>query len=91
MNAVAQKSLKELTAGLVDVPAGIVVTDVTIDSRAASPGSLFLACRGRSHHGLEFAGRPSRAARESCCTNRRTKRRACRTSARRSSLRPCRS
>jgi UDP-N-acetylmuramoyl-L-alanyl-D-glutamate--2,6-diaminopimelate ligase len=55
MNAVAQKSLKELTAGLVDVPAGIVVTDVTIDSRAASPGSLFLACRGRSHHGLEFA------------------------------------
>jgi UDP-N-acetylmuramoyl-L-alanyl-D-glutamate--2,6-diaminopimelate ligase len=49
------RSLAELTAGLVAVPAGIVVTDVTIDSRAASPGSLFLACRGRSHHGLEFA------------------------------------
>jgi UDP-N-acetylmuramoyl-L-alanyl-D-glutamate--2,6-diaminopimelate ligase len=49
------RSLAELTAGLLDVPAGIVVTDVTIDSRAASPGSLFLACRGRTHHGLEFA------------------------------------
>jgi UDP-N-acetylmuramoyl-L-alanyl-D-glutamate--2,6-diaminopimelate ligase len=58
MAATAHKNtrpLAELTAGLVDVPAGIVVTDVTIDSRAASPGALFLACRGRTHHGLEFA------------------------------------
>ena len=36
------RSLAELTAGLVDVPAGIVVTDVTLDSREASPGALFL-------------------------------------------------
>ena len=53
--AASARSLAELTAGLVDVPASIVVTDVTIDSRAASPGALFLACRGRTHHGLEFA------------------------------------
>jgi UDP-N-acetylmuramoyl-L-alanyl-D-glutamate--2,6-diaminopimelate ligase len=49
------RSLAELTAGLVDVPQGIVVTDVTLDSREASPGALFLACSGQNHHGLEFA------------------------------------
>jgi UDP-N-acetylmuramoyl-L-alanyl-D-glutamate--2,6-diaminopimelate ligase len=31
------------------------VTDVTIDSRAAVPGGLFLALQGRTSHGLEFA------------------------------------
>src|SRR5262245_40700221 len=51
----AARSLAELTAGLVDVPHGIVVTDVTLDSREASPGALFLACSGQKHHGLEFA------------------------------------
>src|SRR5262249_51975639 len=25
-------------------------------SRAAKPGSLFLACRGQKHHGIDFAG-----------------------------------
>ena len=53
--AVAARSLAELTAGMIDAPADIVVTDVTLDSRAASPGALFLACRGRTHHGLKFA------------------------------------
>ena len=32
----------------------IVVSDVTLDSRAVSPGCLFLACRGRTHHGISF-------------------------------------
>ena len=50
------RSLAQLTGGIIDVPADIMVTDVTLDSRAASPGSLFLACRGLSHHGLKFAG-----------------------------------
>ncbi len=53
------RSLRELTAGLVsepmEMPAGISVSDVTLDSRAVSPGALFLACRGGTHHGLEFA------------------------------------
>ncbi|MDB6092346.1 MAG: UDP-N-acetylmuramoylalanyl-D-glutamate--2,6-diaminopimelate ligase [Gammaproteobacteria bacterium] len=49
------RPLAELTVGLVDVPAGIVVNDVTLDSRAALPGSLFLACKGRTYHGLRFA------------------------------------
>jgi UDP-N-acetylmuramoyl-L-alanyl-D-glutamate--2,6-diaminopimelate ligase len=49
------RPLAELTAGLVQVPAEIVVRDVTLDSRAASPGSLFLACKGRTTHGLRFA------------------------------------
>ena len=47
--------LAELTAGLVDAPATLAVSDVTLDSRAASPGALFLACRGRGRHGAEFA------------------------------------
>jgi UDP-N-acetylmuramoyl-L-alanyl-D-glutamate--2,6-diaminopimelate ligase len=47
--------LAELTAGFIAVPGDIVVNDVTIDSRAVVPGSLFLACQGRTHHGLNFA------------------------------------
>jgi UDP-N-acetylmuramoyl-L-alanyl-D-glutamate--2,6-diaminopimelate ligase len=49
------RALDELTRGLISVPAGITVSDVTQDSRAAVPGALFLACRGRTHHGLRFA------------------------------------
>ena len=48
--------LSDLTAGLVAAPAGIEVSDVTLDSRAASPGALFLACRGHGCHGAQFAG-----------------------------------
>jgi UDP-N-acetylmuramoyl-L-alanyl-D-glutamate--2,6-diaminopimelate ligase len=48
--------LTELTAGLIDAPAALEVSDVTLDSRAVSPGALFLACRGHGRHGLEFAG-----------------------------------
>jgi UDP-N-acetylmuramoyl-L-alanyl-D-glutamate--2,6-diaminopimelate ligase len=49
------RSLADLTAGLVDVPADIMVSDITLDSRAVSPGCLFLACGGRTHHGIAFA------------------------------------
>ena len=48
--------LAELASGLLDVPTEIEVSDVTLDSRAAIPGALFLACRGRGRHGAEFAG-----------------------------------
>jgi UDP-N-acetylmuramoyl-L-alanyl-D-glutamate--2,6-diaminopimelate ligase len=49
------RALADLVAGfLADVPE-LQVSDVTLDSRAATPGALFLACRGRTHHGLEFA------------------------------------
>jgi UDP-N-acetylmuramoyl-L-alanyl-D-glutamate--2,6-diaminopimelate ligase len=51
----ATRSLGELTAGFVAVPREISVSDVTLDSRAVVPGALFLACRGRTHHGLKFA------------------------------------
>ncbi|HUI60578.1 MAG TPA: UDP-N-acetylmuramoyl-L-alanyl-D-glutamate--2,6-diaminopimelate ligase [Steroidobacteraceae bacterium] len=54
-HAGAPRRLADLTAGLIAVPAGILVRDITLDSRSASPGSLFLACRGRSQHGLKFA------------------------------------
>ena len=49
------RSLAEITAGVANVPPGLMVSDVTIDSRAVKPGSLFLACRGQKHHGLDFA------------------------------------
>jgi UDP-N-acetylmuramoyl-L-alanyl-D-glutamate--2,6-diaminopimelate ligase len=53
--ALSARPLSELLAGLTAAPAGIAVTDLTLDSREATPGALFLACRGGSHHGLGFA------------------------------------
>jgi len=49
------RALSELTAGLLAAPAGLMVSDLTADSRAVTPGALFLACRGRTHHGMRFA------------------------------------
>ena len=49
------RSLAELTAGMLAAPAQLLVSDVTADSRAVTPGALFLACRGRTHHGMRFA------------------------------------
>jgi UDP-N-acetylmuramoyl-L-alanyl-D-glutamate--2,6-diaminopimelate ligase len=51
----AARALAELTAGLLAVPESLMVSDVTADSRAVTPGALFLACRGRTHHGVRFA------------------------------------
>jgi UDP-N-acetylmuramoyl-L-alanyl-D-glutamate--2,6-diaminopimelate ligase len=51
----APRPLSELVAGWVAVPPELTVSDLTLDSRAAIPGGLFLACRGRTHHGLRFA------------------------------------
>jgi len=48
-------SLRSVLDGLADVPGEIMVSDITEDSRAVTPGAAFLACRGRTHHGLEFA------------------------------------
>ncbi|MGH8231823.1 MAG: UDP-N-acetylmuramoyl-L-alanyl-D-glutamate--2,6-diaminopimelate ligase, partial [Steroidobacteraceae bacterium] len=49
------RPLKALLGGLVDVPERLEVSDITQDSRSVTPGAAFLACRGRRHHGLEFA------------------------------------
>ena len=49
------RPLKALLGGAFDVPASVDVADVTLDSRAVRPGSLFLACRGNAQHGLRFA------------------------------------
>ena len=48
--------LAEIAAGLVEAPAALEISDVTLDSRAAGPGTLFLACRGQGRHGAQFAG-----------------------------------
>jgi UDP-N-acetylmuramoyl-L-alanyl-D-glutamate--2,6-diaminopimelate ligase len=64
-SAVCARPLAELTEGLLAVPPGITVSDVTLDSRAVTPGALFLAARGRSHNAVRFAaqaaGRGARA------------------------------
>jgi len=49
------RNLAELAAGFATVPRDVLVRDITLDSRAASPGALFLACHGRTSHGLSFA------------------------------------
>lgn len=49
------RTLSELTAGFASVPPGLMVSDVTLDSRDVKPGALFLACRGRKAHGIDFA------------------------------------
>src|ERR1700722_17559727 len=49
------RPLKALLGGLVDVPDGLEVSDITQDSRSVTPGAAFLACQGRTHHGLQFA------------------------------------
>ncbi len=50
-------SLAELLAGFAVLPfdSGPRVTALTLDSRQATAGSLFLACRGRATHGLRYA------------------------------------
>jgi len=60
--AARERPIAELIAGLAAAPAGarvspadVRVNDVTLDSRAVRPGALFLACRGATHHGLDFA------------------------------------
>jgi UDP-N-acetylmuramoyl-L-alanyl-D-glutamate--2,6-diaminopimelate ligase len=51
-----------LLAGFASEPAPRVsVSGISADSRAVSPGDLFLACAGRSTHGLRFAGDAVRA------------------------------
>jgi UDP-N-acetylmuramoyl-L-alanyl-D-glutamate--2,6-diaminopimelate ligase len=51
----APRPLAELAVGFAAVPDDVVVNDVTLDSKAVGPGGLFLACKGRTHHGLKFA------------------------------------
>jgi UDP-N-acetylmuramoyl-L-alanyl-D-glutamate--2,6-diaminopimelate ligase len=56
MTGVTQwRPLKALLGGAFDVPDSIDVADITLDSRTVRPGSLFLACRGRTQHGLAHA------------------------------------
>jgi len=52
MMTAGTRELAELCEGIVEVPSGIAVTDLTLDSRKVSRGGLFLACAGRRTHGL---------------------------------------
>ena len=45
----APRPLSELVAGWAAVPPELTVSDLTLDSRAAVPGTLFLACRPQAH------------------------------------------
>jgi UDP-N-acetylmuramoyl-L-alanyl-D-glutamate--2,6-diaminopimelate ligase len=48
-------ALSSLLQGIAAVPRDAVLTDLTLDSRQVMPGGAFLACRGASRHGLDFA------------------------------------
>ena len=49
-------SLSWLLEGIATIPAvNVQINDLTLDSRAVRPGSLFFALRGARSHGLEFA------------------------------------
>ncbi len=50
-------SLARLLTGVVEVPRDVEVTDITLDSRTASRGGLFVAVRGLKSHGLEYLDR----------------------------------
>ena len=56
-SALPNWSLAELLAGFAVLPfdSGPRVTGLTLDSRRALTGALFLACRGRTSHGLRHA------------------------------------
>jgi UDP-N-acetylmuramoyl-L-alanyl-D-glutamate--2,6-diaminopimelate ligase len=49
------RPLKALLGGGYEVPDNFEVADLTLDSRSVRAGAAFLACRGRTRHGLEFA------------------------------------
>jgi UDP-N-acetylmuramoyl-L-alanyl-D-glutamate--2,6-diaminopimelate ligase len=49
------RPLKALLGGGIAVNPELEVSDLTLDSRAVRPGGAFLACRGRTQHGLSFA------------------------------------
>lgn len=51
--ASAEVELAELLRGYTAVPAGLPMLGLSLDSRELRPGYLFLACRGRDHHGLK--------------------------------------
>ncbi len=57
------RNLQQLLSGIVDAPADVAVSDLTLDSREVTPGALFLACRGQSRgyarHGFVFAAQAS--------------------------------
>lgn len=46
-------TLERLLAGIADAPP-VSVEGIASDSRKLAPGYAFLACRGASHHGLDF-------------------------------------
>ena len=52
----AWRPLKALLGGAIEVPEDVEVADLTLDSHAVRRGAAFLACRGRTRHGLDFAG-----------------------------------
>ncbi len=47
--------LATLLQGLATPERDAPLSDITLDSRQVREGSLFLACRGERHHGLDFA------------------------------------
>ena len=54
--ALVTRPLRSLLQGYADAVPDLGITGVELDSRRIVPGSLFLAVRGQTRHGLAFAG-----------------------------------
>ena len=52
---VYETTLAALLEGIVHPLRDVRVTDLTQDSRQATPGAVFIACQGRTSHGLAYA------------------------------------
>lgn len=52
--AQSRMSLARLLEGIAPVSQDVRISDITLDSRAASAGGAFLACRGIRSHGLQY-------------------------------------
>jgi UDP-N-acetylmuramoyl-L-alanyl-D-glutamate--2,6-diaminopimelate ligase len=56
ISSLTARSPADVISLSVAIPSDVIINDLTLDSRAVAPGSLFLALKGRTHHGLKFAG-----------------------------------
>lgn len=54
-DAQAARPLTAMLEGIAPAPPDVAITDVTVSSREVRPGGAFLACQGRTTHGLAHA------------------------------------
>ena len=79
MNNLGQLLASYLPMALPEAAAKVRISDMTQDSREVRAGSLFVALRGATHHGLGFLPQACEQVRQRSCGNLQmeSRRRAC--------------